>query len=128
MMKRFVASILLASMVACTTLRPVADYQQYVRTSQPSQLWITPRNAQPLLIEGPRFLNDTLVGFVSGRYQEFAPSDLGRVQVRQAATGRTVLLLSGVVAVSALLISLLATGGTPNLPPNPEQPPTSTHP
>lgn len=127
-MKRLVAGILLVSMVACTTMRPVADYEQYVRTAQPSQLWITPRNAPPVLLEGPRFLNDTLVGFVSGRYQEFAPADLGQVQVRHPATGRTVLLLSAIVAVSVVLISVLQTGGTPQGLPNPEQPPTSPHP
>ena len=81
-MKRLVASILLASMVACTTLRPVADYQQYVRSSQPTQLWVTPRDSKPVMLDGPRFVNDTLVGFVRGQYREFAPGDVTAVQVR----------------------------------------------
>lgn len=128
MLRRLVASVLLSSMLACTTFRPVVNYRQYVQMSQPSRLLVTPRDAQPVLLEGPRFVNDTLVGFVSGRYQEFAPGDLRQVQVRQAATGRTVLLVGAIVAVSAVLISILASGGTPTGPPNPEQPPTSSHP
>jgi len=124
-MKRCVASILLTSMVACTTLRPVADYQQYVRTSQPTQLWVTPRNSKPVMLDGPRFVNDTLVGFVSGQYREFAPGDLSAVQVRQPAGGKTAFLVGALTVVGVVLIAVLAGTGAPGYQPTPEDPPTS---
>lgn len=124
MLKRLVASGLLTSMLACTTLRPLADYEQYVRTSQPSQLMVTPKDSKPLRLDGPRFVNDTLVGFVAGRYREFAPGELSAVQTQQPARGRTVLLVGAVVALGAVLIAVLAGSGSPTTPPNPEQPAT----
>lgn len=128
MLKRLVASALLASMLACTTLRPVADYQAYVQTSRPSQLLVTPRNAQPVLVDGPRFVHDTLVGFVRGHYREFSPAEVGRVQVRQPAKTRTALLVGAAVAVSAALFAMLASGGPSTYIPGPEDPPATIHP
>ena len=128
MIKRIVASVLLASMVACTTLQPVANYEQYVRTAQPSQLRVTPRDSKPVMLDAPRFVNDTLVGFVRGQYREFAPGDLTAVQVRQPASGRTAFLVGAVAAVGAVLIAVLASGGQPTYIPTPEDPPSSTHP
>lgn len=128
MTKRLIATVLLGSMIGCTTLRPVADYQQYVRSTQPSQLWITPQDAKPIRLEAPRFVNDTLVGFVSGHYREFAPGDVRRVQVRQPATGRTMILVGAAVTVGALLLSILASGGPDTYIPTPEDPPTTNFP
>lgn len=127
-LKRVIASVLLASMIGCTTLRPVADYQQYVRTAQPSQLWLTPLDSPPIRLEAPRFVNDTLVGFVRGHYREFAPGDVRQVQVRQSATGRTMILVGAAVAVGALLLSMLASGGPDSYIPTPEDPPTTNFP
>lgn len=127
-MKRVIAAVLLASLSACSTLRPVPNYEQYVRTAQPGRLWVTPRDSKTVLLEGPRFLNDTLVGFVGGRYREFAPGDVQQVRVRQAATGRTAILVTGVAAVGAFLIAVLQGSGASMGVPNPEQPPTSSRP
>jgi hypothetical protein len=128
MLKRLVASVLLTSLLACTTLRPLADYEQYVRTSQRSQLIVTPKDSKPLRLDGPRFVNDTLVGFVEGRYREFAPGELSAVQAQQPARGRTALLVGAVLTLGAVLIATLAGSGSPSTPPNPEQPATVTIP
>lgn len=126
--KRLVAAGLLASMMGCTTLRPVADFEEYVRTARPSQLWITPQDAPPLKLEGPRFVSDTLVGFVGGQYREFAPGSLRMVQVRQPAGGRTAVLVGVAAAVGVALIAVLASSGTSTNQPTPEDPPTTSIP
>lgn len=127
-MKKLIAGALLGSMLACTTLRPVADYEQYVRASQPRQIWVTPHDAKPVLLEAPRFVHDTLVGFVAGRYWEFAPGDLRQVQVREPANGRTAFLIGAAIAVSAVLVAVLASGGPDSYIPTPEDPATSRQP
>lgn len=126
--RRLTAAMLLASLTACTTLRPVPNYEQYVRTAQPGRLWVTPHNSGPVLLEGPRFLNDTLVGFVGGRYREFAPGELSAVQVRKSAGGRTAVLVGVLTAVGASLLAMLSSGGEPTRIPTPEDPPTSPRP
>ncbi|MGH7607585.1 MAG: hypothetical protein ACREME_09610 [Gemmatimonadales bacterium] len=125
MAKRFVAGGLLLSMVACTTLRPVSDYQTYVSTARPHRVWVTPRDAAPLLLDGPRLIQDTLVGFVDGRYREFAPADVQQVQVRTPARGRTAFLVGAAVVLGAVALSVLSGGGPDTYIPSPEDPTTS---
>ncbi|MDP3911133.1 MAG: hypothetical protein Q8Q14_12150 [Gemmatimonadales bacterium] len=122
-MKRMISTILLGLTLGCTTLRPVNDYQTYVTTTKPSRVWVTTREAgRPLLVEGPRLVHDTLVGFVGGRYREFAPGDLQHVRIKRPATGRTTLLLGTSLAVAATLVVLLASNGPQTSPPTPEDP------
>ena len=71
-------------------------------------------------MDTPRLLGDTLVGWVDGRYEEFLLPDRSHVLGRQAATARTVVLVSGVVAVGALLIAALASTGPQGYQPTPE--------
>jgi hypothetical protein len=127
-MRRVIAALLLASLSACSTLRPVPNYEQYVRTVQPGGLWITPRNSKAVLLEGPRFLNDTLVGFVGGRYQEFAPGAVSLVQVRRPAGGRTAVLVGVIAAAGVSLLAILQGSGDPTRIPTPEDPPSSSRP
>jgi hypothetical protein len=127
-MRRVIAPVLLVCVSACTTLRPMPNYAQYVRTAQPGHLWVTPGNSKPVLLEGPRFVNDTLVGFVKGQYREFAPDDVGVVQVRRAAGGRTAVLVGMLVAAGISLLAILPSGGEPTRIPTPEDPPSSPHP
>ncbi len=109
--RRAVCSALIVSLTGCTTLRPVAAPQQFIPVEQPTQIWLTRPDSTKLLIEGPRFVNDTLVGFVRGEYREFAPGDLREVRVRQPAPRRTAFLVGTAVALGAVLISVLASSG-----------------
>ena len=73
-----------------------------------------------LVMDSPRLLGDTLVGWVSGRYQEILLPDASRVQGRQPAPRRTAFLVAGVVTVGALLIAVLASTGPQGYQPTPE--------
>jgi hypothetical protein len=127
---RACAALLLAFVLAaCTTMHPITDdYQQHVRSEHPGRVWVTARGAGPVMLEGPRFVNDTLVGFVGGEYREFAPGDVSAVQVRKPAGGKTAVLVGVLAAAGVSLIAVLAGSGDPGRMPTPEDPPTSTRP
>lgn len=130
MRRRFVAVVLVFSLVSCTTLRPVADansYNSYLSSTRPSQVWVRTEK-QTLMLESPRLLGDTLVGFVDGEYREFLPGEVRGVDVRKPASGRTALLVSGMVIVGAFLIGALASTGPMGTQPTPEDDPTNPQP
>ena len=127
MRRRIVAVVLVFSLVSCTTLRPVADANTYLSTTRPSQVWVRTEK-KTLMLESPRLLGDTLVGFVDGEYREFLPGEVRGVDVRKPAGGRTALLVSGMVIVGAVLIGALASTGPSGNLPTPEDDPTNPRP
>jgi hypothetical protein len=127
MRRRIVAVVLVFSLVSCTTLRPVADANTYLSNTRPSQVWVR-TDRQTVMLEGPRLLGDTLVGFVDGEYREFLPGEVRGVDVRKPASGRTALLVSGMVIVGAFLIGALASTGPAGSQPTPEDDPTNPRP
>lgn len=127
MRRRIVAVVLVFSLVSCTTLRPVADANAYLSTTRPSQVWVRTEK-KTLMLESPRLLGDTLVGFVDGEYREFLPGEVRGVDVRKPAGGRTALLVSGMVIVGAFLIGALASTGPSGNLPTPEDDPTNPRP
>jgi len=121
--RAIVAAVLLPVFVACTTLRPVPDANTYLSGSRPNQVWVRTGDGT-VVLEGPRLLGDTLVGFVDGEYREFMPGEVHGVEVRQPAKWRTIALVSGLVVVGGVLVAVLASTGPSSEIPNPEQPPT----
>jgi hypothetical protein len=127
MRRRIVAVVLVFSLVSCTTLRPVADANTYLSNTRPSQVWVRTEK-KTLMLESPRLLGDTLVGFVDGEYREFLPGEVRGVDVRKPASGRTALLVSGMVIVGAFLIGALASTGPSSSLPTGEDDPTNPRP
>jgi hypothetical protein len=127
MLRVATAGALLASMVGCTTLKPMADGNTYVSTARPSQVWVSTDDGT-VLLDAPRLLGDTLVGFVAGEYREFLPGGVREVSVRQPAPRRTLLLAGGMVLGSAVLIATLSDTGPSASLPTPEEDPTNPRP
>jgi len=121
--RAMVAAVLLPVFVACTTLKPVPDANSYLSGSRPSQVWVRTGNGT-VMLEGPRLLGDTLVGFVDGEYREFLPGEVSGVAVRQPAKWRTVALVSGLVIVGGVMLVVLAGSGPSGEIQGPEDPPT----
>lgn len=120
MLRRAVCISLMVSLTGCSTLRPIAAPRQYITTERPARIWVTREDGSRVAMDTPRLLGDTLVGWVDGRYVEILLPDRSQVLGRQPAAGRTVFLISGVVAVGALLISALASSGPQGYQPTPE--------
>lgn len=125
MVRRTIAVLLILTVAACTTMGPVAAPADYIATERPSRIWITRADDQVIVVEAPRLLGDTLVGFVQGSYREMLLSEAKQVAVTRPAGARTAVVVGGVVAVGAVLIALLASTGPHSPLPTPEDPPTA---
>jgi len=110
-MHRVLGAVPIALLAACSTLQPVAAPQQFIPTAQPTRIWVTQSDNSTLMLEAPRLLGDTLVGFVGGRYQELLLPQVRWMGVRQPAPRRTTVLVAGLVFVGAGLIAMLASSG-----------------
>ncbi len=127
MLARATTAVLLFSFLSCTTLRPVGDANVYLANSRPGHIWVRTID-ETWVVEAPRLIGDTLVGFVDGEYREFLPGAVREVRVREPAPRRTVFLTAGMIAVGAFLIATLASTGPGGRLPTPEDDPTNTNP
>jgi len=80
---------------ACKTMTPVTLDQ--IPSIQPDRVWVVDSN-QVLEISKPQFVNDTLVGFLNGNYEELPRGQIQQVKMEKTATTRTVLLGVGIAA------------------------------
>jgi hypothetical protein len=110
-LRRAVCATVIGPLAACSTLRPVATPQQFIPTAHPTSVWVTRTDNSTLLLEAPRLLGDTLVGFVGGRYQEMLLPQVRWMGVRAPAPRRTTVLVAGLVFLGAGLIAMLASSG-----------------
>jgi hypothetical protein len=110
-MRPAVCAVLIASLAGCSTLRPVTTPQEFIPAARPDRIWVTRADNSKLMMEGPRLLGDTLVGWVAGRYQEILLPETRFMSVRQPAPKRTAFLIAGGVIVGAGLLYLLAGNG-----------------
>jgi len=97
---------------ACTTMAPVATPQQFIPVAQPSRIWVTRTDNSKVMIEGPRLMGDTLVGFVAGRYEEMLLPQARSIQFRAPAPRRTATLVAGAVLLGAGIIYMLKSSGS----------------
>ena len=95
-------------MFGCTTFGPV-NPENFITAKKPLDVWVMRTDSSVVHLYRPRFLGDTLTGFVDGQYRTIRPAELQGVQARRPAPGRTVLLMvSGVTAVT--LVAVLVSG------------------
>ncbi len=117
MVRRIVAGLLIPTLTGCTTFGPVAAPTDFITVNRPSEVWVTRGDSSRVAVSRPRFLGDTLIGFVSGRYQQIPLSDVRQVQARRAAPRRTLLLIgSGLAVVGVLVLLAEASGENQSLP------------
>jgi len=111
-LRRVVAGVLITSLTACTTMGPISP-REYVPIEHPSQIWVTKSDNSTVVMQLPKLLGDTLVGYVNGDYQEMMLSQTKVVQARRPAPGRTALAVG--TAVTALVVTgaLVSGSGAP---------------
>ena len=68
-LKRVIAALLISALTACTTYRPIAA-REYIPISHPSAVYITNADNSVTMMQLPKLLGDTLVGYVNGDYRE----------------------------------------------------------
>jgi hypothetical protein len=97
------------SSAACHTMRPVA--LEELGAIRPTRVWVTRSDQSKVVVEGPRFLDSGLVGFVNGSYQEIPAADVKQVLQRRRAGGRTGALVA-VGALGAFTLAYLIAGSS----------------
>ena len=114
LMRAIVLAGMITPLSACFTMRPVATPQEFIPSARPDRIWVTRNDNSRLMIEGPRLLGDTLVGWVRGQYEEILLPQTRWITVRQPAPRRTALLIAGSAVVGASLLYFLASNGPPS--------------
>jgi hypothetical protein len=102
------ATLALIAGSACKTMTPVSLDQ--LSSLQPDRVWVTDSN-RVVEISKPQFVNDTLVGFLNGTYEELPRSEVQQVKMQKTATTRTVLLAVGIAAGVAGFTYAITGGG-----------------
>jgi len=110
-MRQIIATVLLGSMLGCTTFGPV-NPKEFVMASRPQQVWVYKADSSVVLVRGPHFLpsGDTLVGLVDGEYKEMPLSDITQVKASRPAPLQTAALVVGGVGVVVGAAVLLKKG------------------
>ena len=109
MWRRLTAPILLPLVplvTACSTVVPVHSPAEYIRLKTPRIVWVTKTDNTVLRLQSPEVIADTLAGFVGGEYVDMPLSSVQSMHARQAAPGRTVLLVRGLTVAGAIGIYL----------------------
>jgi len=117
MLRRLIATVLVPSIVGCTTFG-VVDPKQFIVAKRPLDVWVSRPDSSVVHLFRPRFLGDTLVGFVNGKYGIIEPTEIRSVQARRPAPGRTALLVIGSIATVGVLAVLLNGSGEAPVPPD----------
>ncbi len=105
MWRRLTAPILLPLVplvTACSTVVTVPSPAEFVIAKAPRTVWVTKSDHTVLRLEKPRVIPDTLSGFERGEYIELPLSSVQSMRARQAAPGRTALLLGGLTVAGAI--------------------------
>src|ERR1051326_3411583 len=113
-LQRVIAALLMSALTACTTFRPVSA-REYIPISHPSAVYITRPDNTVEIMQLPKLLGDTLVGYVNGDYQEMNLRDVKGMNAKVPAGGRTALAVGGGVLAVVAIGALVSGSGSPNL-------------
>lgn len=93
---------------ACYSMRPVT--LDDLSAGRVARVWVTQPDQSVVVMQDAQVFRGKLAGFVEGKYQEMPAADLGQMQVRQLAMGRTVALIAA-GALAATVAAVLVSGG-----------------
>jgi hypothetical protein len=87
------------------TVAPVSRPSDFILSERPGRVWIGQRGAQPVLVEHPSLVGDTIVGTVAGQAARIALSDVTSMSAERVSVARTAALG---VASGVALVGLVA--------------------
>jgi len=90
-------ALLLAALssAGCRTMKPVTLDQ--LTALGPDRVWVTESDQSVVLLDEPRVVGDTLVGYIGRKHERLPSENLKQIRVRRSAPIRTTLLALGVV-------------------------------
>jgi hypothetical protein len=92
---------------ACRTTKLVSLEQ--LRLISPDRAWVTDSDQSVVLVDEPKVVGDTLVGYIGRHRTKLPGTGLKQVRVRVSAPARTALLAAG--SATALVGFLVIVGG-----------------
>lgn len=94
--------LLMSHLAGCTEwhVEPMAP-GEVLGTMHPSRLRITLDDSTRVVFGQPSIIGDTMVGLVQGRRSSVAVTDIATVAIRKTNTANTVLLVGGLVFLTA---------------------------
>lgn len=122
MMRPMLCLVLLVTVLGCTTLQPVATPREFIAIKRPERIWVLRADSSKIVLDGPRLIGDTLVGWYRGHYQELLLPEARQITVREPAPRRTLIVAAGAVIVGAGLLYILSGAGPSGAGPQTEDP------
>jgi len=101
-------AIMILSVAGCKSMRP----SNLTTVGTAHRAWVTLPDRKVVLINGPKVINDTLVGYVEGKYEEIPASDVKQIRVKEWNRGKTALLgILGLAALGGATYAITSSGG-----------------
>jgi len=113
-LQRGIAALLMGIVSACSTYRPISA-REYIPISHPTAVYITNPDNTVTMMQLPKLLGDTLVGYVNGDYREMNLSQVKQMNAKVPANGRTALAVGGGVLAVVAVGALISGTGSPGL-------------
>jgi hypothetical protein len=102
MLRAIVASLLIVTLTACTTWRPVGpNPERYVGSRIPESVQVRLKDGSTVVLGRPNIVRDTLKGVEGGTYRYIPMTDVTEMLAPEPDMGKTVLLAT--VAIVAFV-------------------------
>jgi hypothetical protein len=110
-----VSLLMLVTLTACSTMQPVTQPREFMAARQPSVVWLA-KSSEPnmFVLEAPKLVGDSIVGFIEGEYTEIALNQIKAMQAKQYSRSRTTLFVVGAAALVGGLFLVVKSGGGAN--------------
>src|SRR5688572_14266204 len=109
--RRITSLLILATVMGCSTMQPVAQPREFMRSRKPKTVWITQESANTMVaLNAPQLVGDSLVGFIEGEYVEIPMVQIQGIQAKQYARGRTVAFILGMTAAAIAGLLIMGSG------------------
>jgi hypothetical protein len=110
---RCAATLGILAIIACHTTKVVRMDEGLAS----NRVWVTLQDQSIVELYGPKVYGNKLVGYVSGRYQEYPTAQVKEMRVRQPAGARTAaLVVAGMVGFGGFVYALAGVAKSPKAP------------
>jgi hypothetical protein len=110
MLRAIVAGLLVVTLTSCNTWTPVPmSPTNYIRSHDPSTVWLQLEDSSTMIMGRPRVLADSLRGIVAGVYRTVPLSRVKHFKAQEISKSKTALLVTAGVVFTVGLVYLAAT-------------------
>ena len=105
MLRQAIATVLITTLTACTTMGPVANPREFIPIKRPREVWLTRGDGTVLLMYRPKLQGDSIWGVVRGEGERgIARNDIQQINAAVPSPDKTRL---AIVAGGVVFLGLL---------------------